>query len=123
MFDMIYYQDFTGERDMIFCGVFDGHGPLGHKVSHYVRDNLPSKLSASIKTSQQKKVSKYYSACAPTIGHHHHVSGQDKQNMSLASWECSLVKSFNEMDDDVARDISFDSYSSGTTAVTVIQKV
>ncbi|KAK4392351.1 putative protein phosphatase 2C 73 [Sesamum angolense] len=36
---------FSGERDMFFCGVFDGHGPSGHEVARYVRDLLPAKIS------------------------------------------------------------------------------
>ncbi|KAF7845258.1 putative protein phosphatase 2C 65 [Senna tora] len=112
------WENFTGEKDMIFCGVFDGHGPLGHKVSHFIRDNLPSKLSSSIKVSQQKKFSKYYDACAPYRG----TSNEDNQNMTLASWECNLIKTFQEMDEDVAQYINTDSFSSGTTAVTVIQQ-
>lgn len=107
---------------MIFCGVFDGHGPLGHKVSHYVRDNLPSKLSTSIKMSQHKG-SKYYDGCAPYRCDHVDASGENNPHMSLASWESRFIKSFNEMDEDVARDINTDSFSSGTTAVTIIRQV
>lgn len=29
---------------MIFCGVFDGHGPMGHKISRHICDNLPSRV-------------------------------------------------------------------------------
>lgn len=116
------WEGFSGEKDTIFCGVFDGHGPLGHKVSQYIRDNLPAKLAESIKMSQQKKVSKLWDPYPRDRSSHVNVSGQNDQNMSLASWERSLVKSFNEMDEDVARDINTDSFSSGTTAVTVIQQ-
>eukprot|EP00262_Sarcandra_glabra_P006952 TRINITY_DN1950_c0_g2_i1.p1 TRINITY_DN1950_c0_g2~~TRINITY_DN1950_c0_g2_i1.p1 ORF type:complete len:135 (-),score=47.67 TRINITY_DN1950_c0_g2_i1:250-654(-) len=46
---MTVWEDFSGEKDEIFCGVFDGHGPLGHKVACHVRDVLPSKLSSLFK--------------------------------------------------------------------------
>ena len=29
---------------MIFCGIFDGHGPWGHFVSKKVRESVPSLL-------------------------------------------------------------------------------
>ncbi|KAG0475531.1 hypothetical protein HPP92_015217 [Vanilla planifolia] len=34
---MIVWEDFTSITDTIFCGVFDGHGPLGHMVARKVR--------------------------------------------------------------------------------------
>lgn len=104
---------------MIFCGVFDGHGPLGHKVSQYIRDNLPGKISESIKMTRQKKVGQLWD----TYPRERRSHGGNGLNMSLASWESSLVKSFNEMDEHIARDINTDSFSSGTTAVTLIQRV
>ncbi|KAI9077801.1 hypothetical protein K1719_040287 [Acacia pycnantha] len=116
------WEGFTGEKDMIFCGVFDGHGPLGHKVSQYIRDNLPGKISESIKMTHQKKVGQLWDAYPRERSSHVNLSGGNGQNMSLASWESSLVKSFNEMDEHIARDINTDSFSSGTTAVTLIQR-
>ena len=104
---------------MIFCGMFDGHGPLGHKVSQYIRDNLPSKLSAAIKLAQQK-ASNYYDANDADTST---FDGENNQNMSLASWEGCFLKSFKEMDDHLAKDINTDSYCSGSTAVTVIKQV
>uniref|UniRef100_A0A803QFD2 PPM-type phosphatase domain-containing protein n=1 Tax=Cannabis sativa TaxID=3483 RepID=A0A803QFD2_CANSA len=38
---------------MVLCGVFDGHGPYGHKVARHVRDNLPTKLSKAIEQSKE----------------------------------------------------------------------
>ncbi|MED6199768.1 hypothetical protein PIB30_079007 [Stylosanthes scabra] len=93
---MTVWEDYTGEKDMIFCGVFDGHGPLGHKVSQYIRDNLPSKRSAAIKLAQQK-ANNYYDdtdADTSTFG-----DTNNQQNMSLASWEGCFIKTFKEMDD------------------------
>ncbi|XP_061375810.1 probable protein phosphatase 2C 65 [Gastrolobium bilobum] len=111
------WEDFTGEKGMTFCGVFDGHGPLGHKFAQYTRDNLPSKLSAAIKLSQQQKVLKHYDSNATYTG----INGEDNQNMSFASWEGSFVRSFKEMDEDLARNIDTN-YSGGSTAVTVIKR-
>ncbi|KAE9603148.1 hypothetical protein Lal_00018756 [Lupinus albus] len=100
------WEDFMGEQGMIFCGVFDGHGPLGHKFSHCVRDNLPSKLSEAIKMSQQNSSS----------------SGQHKQNMSFVSWNESFNKSFIEMDEELAMKVDTDGFRGGSTAVTVIKQ-
>lgn len=107
---------------MIFCGVFDGHGPLGHKVSQYIRDNLPSNLSAAIKMSQQKAC-RFYDANESETGSYDDIYDENNQNMSLAAWEGCFLKSFDEMDDNLAREINTDSYCSGSTAVTVIKQV
>ncbi|OIW00884.1 hypothetical protein TanjilG_22682 [Lupinus angustifolius] len=100
------WEEFTGEKDMIFCGVFDGHGPLGHKFSQSIRDNLPSKLSAAFQMAQQNTTS----------------YGENQHNMSVASWEESFFKSFIEMDEELALKVDYDGFSGGSTAVTIIKQ-
>ena len=92
---MIHYQDFTGKKDMIFCDVFDGHDPLGHRLSQCIRDNLPSKLSAPIKLSQEKAM-KHCHANATNGGSHSDVHVEDNQNMSFPSWEGTFMRCFSE---------------------------
>jgi len=106
---------------VIFCGVFDGHGPLGHKVSQFIRDNLPSKLSAAVEISQQKAVKFYDANDAESASSDDGC--EDGNHMSLASWEGCFLKSFDEMDEYLAREINTDSYCSGCTAVTLIKQV
>ncbi|KAI5069965.1 hypothetical protein GOP47_0014308 [Adiantum capillus-veneris] len=43
---MLFIEDFAARAGTIFCGVFDGHGPLGHLVARTVIDVLPMKLAA-----------------------------------------------------------------------------
>lgn len=118
---MTVWEDYTGEKDVIFCGVFDGHGPLGHKVSQFIRDNLPSKLSAAIEISQQKAI-KYYDANDVDTASFDDLYDENNPNMSLASWEGCFLKSFVEMDDYLAQEVNTDSYCSGCTAVTLIKQ-
>ncbi|KAK7349739.1 hypothetical protein VNO77_07362 [Canavalia gladiata] len=115
------WEDFTGEKDMIFCGVFDGHGPLGHKIAQSIRDNLPSKLSAAIKQSQQN-VFKHNDANAADAGNHGNVHGENNRNMSFASWEEIFKSSFYEMDQDLAKTIDTNGFCGGSTAVTVVKQ-
>lgn len=108
---------------MILCGVFDGHGPLGHKVSQFIRDNLPLKLSAAIKMAQQK-ANRYYEANNADLETFDGVRNDNNlRNISLASWEGCFLKSFDEMDEYLAQEINTDSYCSGCTAVTLIKQV
>lgn len=118
---MIVWEDYTGEKDVIFCGVFDGHGPQGHKVSQFIRDNLPSKLSSAIEISQQKAI-KFYDANDADTTSYDDLYDENNPNMPLASWEGCFMKSFVEMDDYLAQEINTDSYCSGCTAVTLIKQ-
>lgn len=132
----IIFQDFIGEKDAFFCGVFDGHGPAGHRVAQHVRDQLPSKLSSVIQSLQNKG-----SYCKDPDLVVKDVDGRESgekeksegardsceedfsRDMLLSSWEASFVKSFKEIDDELSLDSSIDSFCSGTTAVTMVKQV
>ncbi|KAJ8570909.1 hypothetical protein K7X08_037881 [Anisodus acutangulus] len=102
-------QNFGGQKGMFFCGVFDGHGPSGHKVAHYVRDSLPSKISSSnvINTNNIRW----------------DVEKDDQSdNPIFAAWKDKFLESFKEMDEELEGDGSIESYCSGTTAVTLVKQ-
>ncbi|KAE8692794.1 putative protein phosphatase 2C 73 [Hibiscus syriacus] len=100
-------QNFTGEKNVFFCGVFDGQGPSGHKVARHVCDALPLKLS---KMHQLQ---------------HRHRGGakkdSDKDNCHK-QWETDLIKAFEELNEDLIMEESLDSYCSGATAVTLVKQ-
>ncbi|XP_058734450.1 probable protein phosphatase 2C 65 [Vicia villosa] len=106
---MTVWEDFGGEKDTIFCSVLDGHGPLGHKFSTHIRDKLPSKLATTFKMSQQN-VSK------------DNGSNATKKSINGDSWEEHFFSSFNDMDQDLAKNIDTDGFSGGSTAITLIKK-
>ncbi|CAI5481072.1 unnamed protein product [Closterium sp. Yama58-4] len=55
--------------DVIFCAVFDGHGPNGHLVSQRVRDSLPSRIASLLAPPPVATVSPYghLDKCAPPM--------------------------------------------------------
>lgn len=106
-----------GERKSFFCGVFDGHGPLGHKVSRHVRDTLPFKLSSIIKTSQEND------AAASTGQSYGKNDSNGVNKYRFSSWEASLIRAFKESDEELNSGLSFNSYTSGSTAVTIVKQV
>lgn len=112
------YQNFIGEQDAVFCGVFDGHGPSGHKVSQYVRDVFPTKLSESFKHPRFKtnvdKDLKSENTDDPVDNNHGPLYSLVKE---------SLVESFKDMDEALEANGRIESYCSGATAVTVLKKV
>ncbi|XP_027070523.1 probable protein phosphatase 2C 65 [Coffea arabica] len=123
---MTVWESFTGERDMIFCGVFDGHGPSGHVVARYVRDLLPSKLSSSSSSASKGfNISAASSGGDENAGNFGDGSSHDcdkSENQFYSSWKARILKSFKEMDEELEGDAGIESYCSGTTAVTVIKQ-
>ncbi|XP_076916985.1 putative protein phosphatase 2C 65 [Bidens hawaiensis] len=115
---MTVWEDFGGNSGVFYCGVFDGHGPSGHKVSRYVRDTLPSKLSWLFIDSHVHR---------KTYLRHDHGSDDKVINVSdskdpvLSSWKTSIAKSFKEMDHDLEANSHINSYTSGTTCVSVLK--
>jgi serine/threonine protein phosphatase PrpC len=119
---------------MLFCGVFDGHGPSGHKVARHVRDTLPLNLSAALKFSRINR-SKYNDVDLVDEDDDHNdnhnnsgdtidcLSNANSRNLSLPSWEASLLECFKETDEVLCRDSSIDSFCSGSTAVAVVKQV
>ncbi|KAL9253697.1 putative protein phosphatase 2C 65 [Drosera capensis] len=136
---MTVWEDFIGEKDVFFCGVFDGHGPSGHKVARHVRENLPSKLSATYKRLQMRGRSQSdtdaFHAYNDNEDEHCDINspdrdmqektspvGQSYDNTVCRSWKASFVRAFKEMDKDLSLDASMDCYCSGSTAVTVVKQ-
>ncbi|XP_015165862.1 probable protein phosphatase 2C 65 [Solanum tuberosum] len=112
---MTVWENFGGEKGAFFCGVFDGHGPSGHKVARYVRDLLPSKISISLKESDINE---------NEIIRNIENDEESNQNFPLFdAWKSAYLKSFKEMDEQLGREPSIESYSSGTTAVTLFKQV
>uniref|UniRef100_A0A5B6Z6U0 PPM-type phosphatase domain-containing protein n=1 Tax=Davidia involucrata TaxID=16924 RepID=A0A5B6Z6U0_DAVIN len=116
---MTVWQNFTGEKDMFFCGVFDGHGPLGHKVARHVRDILPSKLSSSYKHSQTNG---FNGSDDTDEENKNNNDNGNCHNPFLSSWKATLIKSFKEMDEDLSAESTIDSFCSGTTAVALLKQ-
>ncbi|KAI4324493.1 hypothetical protein MLD38_029980 [Melastoma candidum] len=129
---MTVWENFTGEKDMFFCGVFDGHGPLGHRVARRVRDKLPQKLSAVIESSSRKISGLGINGDSIDVAERKPgddvsmdmAASQDDDygdNILPSLWEANYMRSFKEMDGDLAND-TIDCYCSGTTAVTLVKK-
>lgn len=96
---------------MIFCGVFDGHGPMGHKISRHVCENLPSRVHSTIKSSKS--------------GGDATMENNSSQSQEELFRECDdvLMTFFKQIDSELGLDSPYDSFCSGTTAVTVLKQV
>ncbi|XP_010683599.2 probable protein phosphatase 2C 65 [Beta vulgaris subsp. vulgaris] len=130
---MTVWEDFTGDKDAFFCGVFDGHGPCGHKVARNARDELPIKLSAAHKLLQTKSRSTSdVDALYADDDDAHSINGETNDNLHdgkgsdaelvLHLWKAAFLTSFREVDKELSQDSSIESYCSGTTAVTAVKQ-
>ncbi|EPS62214.1 hypothetical protein M569_12579, partial [Genlisea aurea] len=110
---MTVWENFSGDRDMFFCGVFDGHGPSGHKVAKFIRDSLPAKISA-----------KYLESPPPPDDGDEKEKETESQgeNPSFDTWKARLIECYNDIDEKLEGESSIESYCSGTTSVCVLKK-
>ncbi|KAJ8647673.1 hypothetical protein MRB53_000696 [Persea americana] len=127
---MTIWEDFNGEKDTIFCSVFDGHGPLGHKVACHVRDVLPSKLSEELRLLKPNYIDDeggdYSDACDFDFNDDDDDSddsqdNEDTRHVSLSSWKARFAKVFHEMDEELNRS-PINCVCSGATAVSILKQ-
>ncbi|CAL9777766.1 unnamed protein product [Musa acuminata subsp. burmannicoides] len=129
---MIVWENFGSRNDTVFCGVFDGHGPLGHMVAKRVRDVLPLKLTDDWKCGESRE----FSASSPGNSASEHSTASPKEEIrdstkfeekddhsqNLKMLKDSLLKAFRNMDKELKQKPGFDCFSSGSTAVTLIKQ-
>lgn len=107
-FDSCSWQEFGCQEDMIFCGVFDGHGPWGHFVAKCVRDSMPS----SLLSNWQEILSE-----ASTD------SDFDLDSDKFDIWKHSYTKACAAVDHELEQHPKIDSFYSGTTSLTIVRQV
>ncbi|GJM88188.1 hypothetical protein PR202_ga04218 [Eleusine coracana subsp. coracana] len=118
---MTVSQDFAGQNGHMFCGVFDGHGPLGREVACHVRDTLPSKLSSYLKLktedlSSNSDLDSFDKSDSTSF------SDTSDENQLLSTWKNIFLKTFEDVDQELRQHSGIDCICSGTTAVTVVRQ-
>ncbi|KAL5701059.1 hypothetical protein ACHQM5_026438 [Ranunculus cassubicifolius] len=100
----IVWEEYGCQEDMIFCGVFDGHGPWGHFVSKQVRESMPSCLlrnwqeTLALAATSEMKVDHF------------------------EMWKSSYLKTCASIDQELEHHSDFDSFASGTTALSIVRQ-
>ncbi|CAH9136748.1 unnamed protein product [Cuscuta epithymum] len=102
---LIVWEEFGGQEDIIFCGVFDGHGPWGHVVAKRVRESIPISLMCNWKKE---------------LDHYNDEGLDDRQFCRIDIWRQSLIKTCSAVDQELKQHA--DSFYSGTTALTVVKQ-
>ncbi|KAJ8458112.1 hypothetical protein OPV22_031038 [Ensete ventricosum] len=129
---MIVWENFGSRNDTVFCGVFDGHGPLGHMVAKRVRDVLPLKLTEDWKCGESREFSKSspgnsaseHSTASPKeeIRDSTKFEEKDEHSQNLKMLKKSLLKAFGNMDKELKEQHGINCFCSGSTAVTLIKQ-
>ncbi|KAI3690086.1 hypothetical protein L2E82_48061 [Cichorium intybus] len=97
----IVWESFGGKEDVMFCGVFDGHGPWGHLVGKRVKKVMPAYL-----------LHFWQEACA----------SKNANFDQFGMWKKSFMKACSTVDYDLELHPVIDSFFSGTAAVTLIRE-
>lgn len=105
---------------MIFCGVFDGHGPHGHLVARRVRDSLPVKLLSFLHSSEFGKACFKRDVKAESGEAENDFSAADEVN---SMWREAFMKAYKAMDKELKSHANLDCFCSGSTSVSVVKQV
>ncbi|KAF7817949.1 putative protein phosphatase 2C 34 [Senna tora] len=101
----IVWEGFGCQEDMLFCGVFDGHGAWGHLVAKTVRQSMPPSLLCNWQETLAQS------------------SLDDKKQLDPFNiWKHSYLKTCAAIDEELAHSRKFDSFNSGTTALSIVRQ-
>ncbi|GFZ07173.1 protein phosphatase 2C family protein [Actinidia rufa] len=107
----IVWEEFGCQEDMMFCGIFDGHGSWGHYVAKRVRETLPLSLLCNWQeTLAEASLDLKFDL------------ESDKKLQRFNIWKHSYLKACAAVDQDLAQHCKIDSFYSGTTALTVVRQ-
>ncbi|KAL4303826.1 hypothetical protein GQ457_10G013170 [Hibiscus cannabinus] len=107
----IVWEEFGCQADMLFCGIFDGHGPWGHFVAKKVRELMPSSLLCN-----------WQDTLAQTSIDPDMDLESDKKNQRFHIWKHSYLKTCAAVDHELKQCRKIDSFHSGTTALTIVRQ-
>ncbi|KAF5746719.1 phosphatase 2C family protein [Tripterygium wilfordii] len=107
----IVWEEFGCQADMIFCGIFDGHGPWGHFVAKKVQESMPSSLLYN-----------WQQTLAQTSLDEDMDLESDKKYRRLNVWKQSYMKACAAVDKELEQHRKIDSFCSGTTALTIVRQ-
>ncbi|OVA02600.1 Protein phosphatase 2C (PP2C)-like domain [Macleaya cordata] len=108
----IVWEEYGCQEDMMFCGVFDGHGPWGHFVARQVRESMPSSLLCN-----------WQEALALTsLDPNLKDLGSDKKIHHFDLWKQSFLKTCATIDKELEQHRKIDCFNSGTTALSIVRQ-
>ncbi|XP_023538521.1 probable protein phosphatase 2C 34 [Cucurbita pepo subsp. pepo] len=105
----IVWEEFGCQDDMLFCGVFDGHGPWGHFVAKTVRESMPPSL---LHHWQQGLAQAFLE---PELE-------SEKKHQRFELWKHSFLRTCAAIDHELEQHRKIDTVYSGTTALSIVKQ-
>uniref|UniRef100_A0A803Q7A4 protein-serine/threonine phosphatase n=2 Tax=Cannabis sativa TaxID=3483 RepID=A0A803Q7A4_CANSA len=125
---MLFWENFSGRSDTVFCGVFDGHGPYGHMVSKKIRDSLPLILSTHWEATfdeqeqEEKEEEEEEEDCNDNEHDHNNNNNDESLPLMYPPLKNAFLKAFKLMDKELKLHPTIDCFCSGSTAVTLVKQ-
>ncbi|XP_021772822.1 probable protein phosphatase 2C 73 [Chenopodium quinoa] len=107
----IVWEEFGCQPDMIFCGIFDGHGPWGHFVAKTVRESMPPSLLCNWQEALAQMV----------LDPDFDIEVEKKMNW-FNIWKQSYLRACATIDQELEQHRRIDAYFSGTTALSIVKQ-
>ncbi|CAO2821574.1 unnamed protein product [Amaranthus hypochondriacus] len=108
------WEEFGCQEDMTFCGIFDGHGPLGHFVAKFVSKLLPSMLLRN-----WQEILAVHSL-EHDIDMELNQLAKDAQEFHI--WKQTYLRTCSVIDQELKHHPRVDSFDSGTTALAIVKQ-
>ncbi|XP_022965805.1 probable protein phosphatase 2C 34 [Cucurbita maxima] len=105
----IVWEEFGCQDDMLFCGVFDGHGPWGHFVAKTVRESM---LPSLLHHWQQGLAQAFLE---PELD-------SEKKHQRFELWKHSFLRTCAAIDHELEQHRKIDTVYSGTTALSIVKQ-
>ncbi|KNA12988.1 hypothetical protein SOVF_120940 [Spinacia oleracea] len=107
----IVWEEFGCQPDMIFCGIFDGHGPWGHFVAKKVRESMPPSLLCNWQETLSQMV----------LDPEFDLDVNKKMDW-FNIWKQSYLRTCATVDQELEQHRKIDAYNSGTTALSFVRQ-
>ncbi|KAJ4782180.1 Protein phosphatase 2C family protein [Rhynchospora pubera] len=112
-----------GKENGIFCGVFDGHGRMGHMISRLVRDYLPFLiLSQRNNYFLSRNNSNFNDNDSNDSDSHKEHDTPCLNSQMFEEWKQACINALKAMDCELRIKPGLDCSFSGTTAVYIIKQ-
>ncbi|KAK4273419.1 hypothetical protein QN277_021826 [Acacia crassicarpa] len=112
----LVWEEFGGQEDLMFCGIFDGHGPWGHFVAKRVREAMPPSLLCNWQET----------LITQTPSPDPHVDDIDieaeKRQQTFDIWKHSYLRTCAAIDRELEQHRKINSFYSGTTALSIVRQ-
>ncbi|KAL8171807.1 hypothetical protein V2J09_023611, partial [Rumex salicifolius] len=115
----VVWEEFGCQEDMIFCGIFDGHGPWGHYVAKRVSESMPSTLLQA----WQETVGQAASFDLDHLVNLDVDSDDHKLIQWFNVWKHSYLKTCAAVDHELQHHRKIDAFYSGTTALSEAKRI